>query len=661
MSKKLKLTLLLCVAFFLAFSQTVHAYIDPATTTYLIQIVSALVITLGVTVGVFFGRIRMFFLNIRVRMAELKIKLFSKKSGRAQPAPEHDSTAMVSIQSVGKWDYLWADNRTFAQRLLPSALLGACFFFTFVIFGVYELYITNLSAFAFPFSAIFPGVALVAVAGAILFTALLSLLRGRLFDLAASLLLGFVLAGYAQGNLFNLSLGELTGDAIPWDLYQSEALVNLLIWTTIISLPFIVKFFWKRAWSFMITLIPAILIVVQIISIIFLNVTVPAHNKRSSGSYLSTKGIYELAYGINIIVIVLDRLDNRYIDSVLRDEPEFFDGMDGFTRFTNNTSLYSQTFPSVTNMLTGDRHYFEKNYATYMKEAWASSTFIPGLREQGFASTFYMEAGYTYAEAGDLKHIADNVEIGSIKVQDTAIPNFISLSTFRYAPLALKPFFWTSTDAFGKLLDVKMDPPPYITDDIAFHQGLKQTRLTKIDTTQRFTYIHLLGSHAPYNMDEHGWEVESGQSSVLLQTKGSFRIVFEYLEQLKSLGQYEDATIIITSDHGARKSDTQPLDTAIVTGLFVKPVGKLGTSLESNNAPVSADNLRATVYQAAGLDYAAYGPTYFEVPEEANVIRFLYHRLYKTDSDPARLLTYQIDRDANDFLNWRLIEEVIIQ
>ncbi|HZK29388.1 MAG TPA: sulfatase-like hydrolase/transferase, partial [Clostridia bacterium] len=605
--------------------------------------------------------IRMFFLNIRVRMAELKIKLFSKKTGLAQPAPKHDGTTIVTIQSVGKWDYLWADNRTFTQRLLPSALLSACFFFIFVIFGVYELYITNLSAFAFPFSAILPGIALVAVAGAVLFTSLLSLLRGRLFDLASSLLLGFILAGYTQGNLLNLSLGELTGDAIPWDLYQSEALVNLLIWTAIISLPFIVKFFWKRAWSFFIKLIPAILIVVQIISIIFLNVTATNPNMGSSGSYLSTQGIYEVADGNNIIVIVLDRLDNRYIELVLRDDPEFFDGMDGFTRFTNNLSLYSQTFPSVTNMLTGDRHYFEKNYATYMKEAWSSSTFIPGLREQGFASTFYMEAGYTYADAGDLKHVADNVEIGSIKVQSAAIPSFISLSTFRYAPLALKPFFWTSTDAFGKLIDVQMDPPPYITDDIAFHRGLKEKRLTKIDATQRFTYIHLLGSHAPYNMDEYGWEVEAGQSSVLLQTKGSFRIVFEYLEQLKSLGQYEDATIIVTSDHGARKSDTQPLDNAIVTGLFVKPAGKSGASLKYNNAPVSADSLRATVYQAAGLDYSAYGPTYFEVPEDADVVRFLYHRLYKTDSTPARLLTYQIDGDANDFLNWRLIEEVIIQ
>ncbi|HZK29497.1 MAG TPA: hypothetical protein VFD19_04700 [Clostridia bacterium] len=660
MKKQYKFVFLVVISLFFTRSQTAHAYIDPATTTYLIQVISALVITLGVTVGIFFSRIRMFFLNIHVRMAELRVRLFSKKQRRDRNVPRQNSAAAVVIQPVGRWEYLWADDRPFKQRLLPSALLSACLFFTFVVFGVYELFITNLSAFAFPFSAILPGVALVAIAGTILLTTLLSLLRGRLFDLAASCLLGFILAGYAQGNVLNPSLGQLTGDAIPWELYRGEALVNLAIWAAILSLPLVVRFFWKKSWNFLVKLIPSILIVVQIISIIFLSVTAPSPSGGTSATYLSTQGIYEVADGNNIIVIVLDRLDNRYIESVLRDEPDFFDQLDGFTRFTNNMSLYSQTFPSVTNMLTGDRHYFERHYASYMKDAWSSSSFIPGLRDAGFASTLYMESGYTYASASDLKHVADNIESGRIQVRGAAISDFISLSAFRYAPLAVKPFFWTSTDAFGKLLDSKIDPPPYVTDDLAFHRGLWETGLETIDASQRFTYMHLFGPHAPYTLDEYGWEAQPGKSSVLLQTKGSFRIAFEYLEQLKSLGQYEQATIILTTDHGSRRSDTLPLETAIVSGLFVKPAGKSGTPLEYCSAPVSSDNLRATVYQAAKLDYSAYGPTYFEVAAEASVTRFLYHRLYKTETSPARLLTYQIDGDANDFTNWRLIDEEII-
>jgi len=47
-----------------------------------------------------------------------------------------------------------------------------------------------------------------------------------------------------------------------------------------------------------------------------------------------------------------------------------------------------------------------------------------------------------------------------------------------------------------------------------------------------------------------------------------FHIVYEYLDQLKQLGMYENSTIIIFGDHGARKNDTKPLEHAIVTAPF---------------------------------------------------------------------------------------------
>lgn len=81
MRRKIPAIILLLTGLFLARSQTVQAYIDPATTTYLIQIVSALVITLGVTAGIFFNRIRLFFLNFRVSLGRLWIRLLQKETG----------------------------------------------------------------------------------------------------------------------------------------------------------------------------------------------------------------------------------------------------------------------------------------------------------------------------------------------------------------------------------------------------------------------------------------------------------------------------------------------------------------------------------------------------------------------------------------------------
>jgi len=72
----------------------------------------------------------------------------------------------------------------------------------------------------------------------------------------------------------------------------------------------------------------------------------------------------------------------------------------------------------------------------------------------------------------------------------------------------------------------------------------------------KFAYIHLHGSHTPYVMNEKAEPAAPGTSSAIIQTKGCFHIVYEYLDQLKQLGMYENSTIIIFGDHGARKNDT---------------------------------------------------------------------------------------------------------
>ena len=46
----------------------IRCYIDPATTTYLIQMVSAVVITLGVTIGLLFSRSHVS-MNVYVRLS----------------------------------------------------------------------------------------------------------------------------------------------------------------------------------------------------------------------------------------------------------------------------------------------------------------------------------------------------------------------------------------------------------------------------------------------------------------------------------------------------------------------------------------------------------------------------------------------------------------
>lgn len=56
----------------LMLSQTAHAYLDPAATSYLIQIIAGVFIALGAVVGIFWKKIRLFFRNMRMKSLERK-------------------------------------------------------------------------------------------------------------------------------------------------------------------------------------------------------------------------------------------------------------------------------------------------------------------------------------------------------------------------------------------------------------------------------------------------------------------------------------------------------------------------------------------------------------------------------------------------------------
>lgn len=635
-----------------------HAYIDPATTTYIIQIVSALIITLAVTAGLLFNRIKMFFLNIRVKLTEWRVNI--GKTGQKPSGVQSKrsfSTRYKATVPINKWNFLWEDDRKFTERLSLAFLVMFAFAFTFFIFGVLELYIININNFTFRITEILKyivGFAFVFILGG---TVVLSTFKGRVFDLLLSVAFGLLLAGYIQGNVFSRSLGELTGDQILWTSIPFKPITNAGYWVGIIVLVLVIRYFKRNVWKQMVRAVSALLVIMQLVGLLSLSKQLNKINQIDMNQYLSTKGIYDVAQQDNTIVIVLDRLDNRYIENVLKENPHFFDPLDGFTRFTNNTTNYTQTFPSVANYLTGRKYFFEKPRDEFLTDAYKTSSQLPALKEAGIDVSMYGEAKYVYQNASDLSHFASNVIVGEMQLKKSYTTyKMMLLSLYRYVPLALKPFYWSSPAQFNDIFQ-ELSIPQYVTDDISFYNDLVMEGLSFSANKKGFKYIHLNGPHAPYNMNENAEPVLATQSNEFIQTKGSFHIVYEYLNQLKALGKYKDSTIIIMADHGARADDYYDLSQPIVAGLFVKPSGAEGVPLQNNSAPVSVENFMPTIYQACGLEYSHLGKTYFEVAEKDTTPRYVYQFLLESAEYPRRLLTYEIIGDANDIANWNKIKE----
>jgi hypothetical protein len=197
----------------------------------------------------------------------------------------------------------------------------------------------------------------------------------------------------------------------------------------------------------------------------------------------------------------------------------------------------------------------------------------------------------------------------------------------------------------------------YIANDHRYYKDLTEKKLsfTTAESEKRFTLIHLVGTHPAFTFGRNMEKVEPENGSELNQARAAFTITFEYLDQLKKMGLYEDSTIIVTADHGGKSEITDPPP---YVSLFVKPSGSFGTPLAFNNAPLTFDSFRATVIKEAGGNSEKYGPTYFEVPENAVITR-PYFTYYTPQGKTSEVVfEYEITDDVKDIKNWKFIREL---
>lgn len=253
-----------------------------------------------------------------------------------------------------------------------------------------------------------------------------------------------------------------------------------------------------------------------------------------------------------------------------------------------------------------------------------------------------MDFGYTYNEGSQLKDIASNIMEGTVDINRwVALVKLLKLSAFRYAPMPAKQMFWISPTEFSDTLLLKDKTSPYVCNDFAFYDNIKKYGLSPSNDRSAFLYYHLQGPHGPLNMNKNTERVET--STPEEQAMGSMKIVYEYIKQLKALGLYDDATIIITADHGdfIPNELTKPSHAV----LFVKPAGSIGKPLAYSHAPVCPDQLPGTIMEGLFGDTEGFAPGYMDIKEGDNMVREYDFRRYR----------FEITGDGRDFADWHYL------
>ena len=333
---------------------------------------------------------------------------------------------------------------------------------------------------------------------------------------------------------------------------------------------------------------------------------------------LTYANVGEFSSGRNIVVFVVDRFDENYYETMVSSVPDYFERLDGFTHYTDYTSLYARTYPAIASMLTGKDHDYlsKKSKSTKLNEFYSNGGGKLGvLKENGYNINIYTGKGNSYSEASVMADYADNV---SRKAGEVAC-----------------------------------------TTNISAHRAqLDQAGFRLVEGYGQFTFIHLYGCH-------------DTSLSVKNRIIVTFDLIYYYLDQMKELGIYEDSTIIITGDHPAALSDSKMIGSANskddgtrVTAMFFKRSGESGTPLKYSSAQISQDELWNTIFESEGLLDEKDGESFFDIPEGVDRERRYIFELYKNSKNNGlkynKLIEYKITGSANNGDNWKIEKETDI-
>ncbi len=549
-----------------------------------------------------------------------------------------------------KLNALWRDDRKYIKRLIIAASASFVLCFTFLFFGPVEITAFSYDSLSFDVMEITPVMAAVSAAVFIILSLMLSVLKGKIFNYAVSGVFSAAICGYIQGNFLNGKLGALTGDTVDWQNQTGKMLAGLVLLFVVFSIPYIVLYFNKKIWYKTVSAVSAVLVIMQSAALITVYSGSNARKPHDYKQYLSTDEMFDFSSEKNTLVFLLDRLDYDFIEEVLENDPDFFSKLDGFTSYTNAISEHARTKPAANFILTAcEEGAYQIPQYEYFENSWSSGgkNILKDLNDAGYKVDIYSEINCMFGHGNTANEYVSNISSLRSKLNVFGvIESLLTLSAYRYVPLACKPFFWCYTDEINN--GAYLNSTIYEIDETKFDRGIDKFALD--EESKYFKFYHFNGPHSPYTLNEDGTR-SSVSTSSLEQTKGSFRILFNAFERMKEKGIYKDAGIIITADHGSPVSDKKPLQKANRIGLFYKPPGSEGVPLQTSEAPVSLKNIPATVLKSSGADYSKYGRALDEIGENEEITRTFYKAVVVGNREKD-LYVYEIRGNAADFENW---------
>lgn len=520
-----------------------------------------------------------------------------------------------------------------------------CFLFSFMlfIFGPSEIFFANEVEFEFVYGDFAGYISVFAVTVAFILTLIIAFLPDRFHRVLLSVIFGISIAGYIQVMFLNKNLDLLGLNPEGYKVTPVQGIVNLVIWIAIILAVIILALKKKDIWKKFVQYISVFLLCIQLVALVSLLVTADedAYKYQEGAWHLSGEDQYMVSADKNVIILILDWFSNQYLAPLQTAYPGATDFLHDFTYYSNMDCTYWGTFPSIPHMLTGNEVDSDLTVNEWCAKIWNDDKtvgFYNELHDNNFVANLYTPTsniicGLNSPEMleGRLSNVvntADEIDVFYKLLYKT----MFKMSAYRMFPEAVKPCFYANIDEYTDIVSLKVSGIRHLNND--FYDGLLEVGLSVDEKSNYFIVQHLIGPHV-LNTNEFGGNKED--ATLEETTKGCMVIVEEYLNQLKTLGVYDDAAIIITADHGGQK-DSQVI-------FYIKEPGETHEVSPVTDTPVSFKEFLPTVAELAGFDYTKYGQSIHDFAEGIERERTVWVRGY--DENYPTLPCYTGDKEGS--------------
>lgn len=559
------------------------------------------------------------------------------------------------------------------KRLAP-VLLAAASFPAIICVGVpLEIFGGNLDEFLFSFSDFMPYCLLLGLAVFLLSAAILFFLPKKAYKFVYPVFVAVPLMMLAQGTFLNFGVNSLPGDNMEGDSLSTWALVlDTLLWCAVLILAAASGAVKKRRRVRTVCMfLSTVTILTQLSSSVFAAVNVdhillPRTEREMFVSHnyvpkvMTGENLTSIAGSRNVVVFVVDRFDEKYAEDALTEKPDIYDELEGFTWYRDNISMYGHTFPAVTHMLSGKEFSCSDSREEYLRAAFEGDIPLKILSDAGYAIDVYTQSFYSYYSENDLPDYIENVlpvmKLGELSALDRLkiSSNMIRMALYRCLPFAAKGIVGgVGSDTNKNIVLSSRSNDAYSLDMKNVYDKMCAADFD-VSGEKKFSFIHVTGCHSVDYGEDFGEPTDDEKHDPAVSVRVSFKIIDRYLSEMKRLGVYDDATIIITGDHAAAISDRKALDGPRLTALFVKRAGVGSGSLRFSSAQTSHEDLWATIFESEGLDDADVpGVPVFDIPERENrTRRYVWHTYQKGSLDEY---VYDIGGPGGEWKSWRLV------